>query len=143
MPRLFVESDAPEPLPIQFHTDPRDLLALLSFGVAAPFGSMHPLTQLVRHLTMECQLDLAPLLTFYDREVADAVDAANLAAAWQPATPLRDCVAAARAAIAADERAGALLAGFESIPALLADLERMAQWAADRGARIRLSFSLT
>ena len=104
---------------------------------------MHPLTQLVRHLTQERQINLAPLLTFYDREVADAVDAANLAAAWQPAAPLRDCIAAVRAAMAGDDRAAALLAGFERIPALLTDLEQMAQWAADRGARIRLSFSLT
>ena len=143
MPRLFVESDADQPGPFAFAGDTTDLLALLSFGVAQPFGSQHPLTLLVGRLKTGQGLDLTPLLTFYDREVEEPLDAANLEAAWQDAAALRDCVAAVRRAIAADPEAAGPLAEFPAIPDLLAQLERMAAWAAARGARIRVTFSLT
>ncbi len=142
MPHLFVESDAAEPGPFRFTRDAEDLLALLSFGVAEPFGSMHPLTQLVRRLRRERGLDLTPLLTFYDRNVEDAADAANLEAAWQDAAALRECVVAVRAALADDAEAVPLTADFPAIPPLLGELEGMAAWAAEREARIRISFSL-
>ena len=70
----------------------------------------------------------------------DAEDAAKLDAAWQPAADLRDCVAAARAAIADDAALAALAATEPDLPALLAELEAMA--AAAGAGRIRLSFRL-
>ena len=143
MPRLFVESDASEPGPFRFRRDPRDLLALLSFGVAEPFGSMHVLTQLVRRLRIDRRLDVQPLLTFYDRDVSDEQDAVNLEAAWQEPGALVECIAGVRAAIAADPEAATLMADFPAIPALLQELEAMARWAAERSARIRITFSLT
>ena len=127
---------------LSFTGDASDLLALLSFGVAEPFGSQHPLTQLIRRLKRLHGLDVGPLLTFYDRDVDDAVDAANLAAAWQDAASLRDCVGAVRAALTDDAEAMPLLEGFEAIPDLLDQLEQMSAQAAADGARIRVSFSL-
>ena len=142
MSTLFVETDHEAAAALRFDGDASDLLALLSFGVAEPFGSQHPLTQLVRRLKREHGLDVGPLLTFYDRDVDDAVDAANLEAAWQDAALLRDCVGAVRAALAGDAAATALLAGFEAIPDLLRQLEQMSAQAAVDKARIRVSFSL-
>ena len=106
MPALFVETDPAAPDGPRFSTDPRPLLALISFGVAEPFGTQHPLTEVIRGLKRGHGIDVGPLLTFYDRDVEDAEDAAKLDAAWQPAAALRDCVAAARAAIAAGRGAG-------------------------------------
>ena len=128
--------------PLAFTRDPAPLLGLMAFGVAEPFGSQHPLTILVRRLKREHGLDVAPLLSYYDRDVRDAEDREKLAAAWQDAAPLRACVAAVRAAIAADPEAPALLAGFETIPDLLAELEALSETAARGGGRIRLSFTL-
>ena len=138
MPALYVECD---PGGVQtFHNDPRDLLALISFGAAEPFGSQHPLTELVRRLRNQHLVDVRPLLTFYDRDVEDDVDAVNLEAAWQPAKRLGQCVRAVRAAIAADDQAPALLTEYPAVPELLAELEAL---ATDAGAaRIRISFSL-
>ncbi len=142
MPSLFVESDANERGPFVFRQDPTDLLALLSFGLAEPFGSQHALTELVRRLKRVHGIDPTPLLTFYDRDVEDAVDQANLDAAWQNAVGLRDCLRAVRRAIAADPEAERYLAGFPAVPDLLLELERMAEWTAARTARIRISFSM-
>lgn len=141
MPRLIVESDAPAASDFRFQHDTTDLLALLSFGSAARFGAAHPLAQLVRRLT-ERGLSLEPLLTFYDRNVEDAVDAANLAAAWQEPVPLRDCAAATRAAIAADAATLTLWHDFPLLPSLLAELAGFASVAAGDGARIRMTFVL-
>ncbi len=140
MPALFVETDPATAVAPRFSTDPRPLLALISFGVAEPFGTQHPLTELIRGLKRGHGIDVGPLLTFYDRDVEDAEDAAMLDAAWQPAAALRDCAAAARAAIAADMALAELAAGEPDLPALLADLEAMA--AAVGEGRIRLSFRL-
>ena len=142
MPSLLVESDAADPAPFRFKGDPVDLLALLSFGVAEPFGSHHPLTELVRRLKREHGIDVAPLLTFYDREVEEPLDATNLEAAWQDATALRDCVIAVRSALAKDRDCVALLADFPAIPDLLAQLQSMAAAVAERQGRIRISFRL-
>ncbi len=144
VPRLFVETDedAANATTLRFAREASDLLALLSFGVAEPFGSQHPLTQLVRRLKTVHGLDVGPLLTFYDRDVEDALDAVNLEAAWQEPGALGDCVAAVQAALAGDAEAGRLLAGYEAIPDLLSELGRMAATAAKQEARIRISFSL-
>ncbi len=142
MTRFYVETDPPDPAPPGFRTDPAPLLALLSFGVAEPFGSMHPLTVLVRRLRWAHHLDVSPLLTFYDRHAETAEDRVNLEAAWQDAAPLRDCAASVQRTLGGDAEAPRLLAGFESIPDLLADLGACAGRAVERGARIRLSFAL-
>lgn len=93
-------------------------------------------------LLTERGLSLEPLLTFYDRNVEDAVDAANLAAAWQEPVPLRDCAAATRAAIAADAATLTLWHDFPLLPSLLAELAGFASVAAGDGARIRMTFVL-
>ena len=134
MPRLIVESDAPAAPALSFQHDTTDLLALLSFGSAAAFGAAHPLAQLVRQLQTELGLDLAPLLTFYDRNVEDAVDEANLEAAWQEPAALRDCAAQTRAAITADGGRGALWRDFPLLPSLLEELEAIAAGRAARRA---------
>ena len=90
MPSLFVESDAADPAPFRFKGDPVDLLALLSFGVAEPFGSHHPLTELVRRLKREHGIDVAPLLTFYDREVEEPLGR------YEPGGGLAGCDGVAR-----------------------------------------------
>lgn len=140
MPALFVETDPPSPVPLRFSTDARPLLALLSFGIVEPYGTQHPLTELIRRLKKTHAIDVLPLLTFYDRDTEDAEDEAKLAAAWQPAAALRDCLAAARAAIARDDEAAALVATEATLPQLLVDLETMAATAGD--GQIRISFSL-
>ena len=145
MPSLFVEADPPPPAPLGFSTDPLPLLALISFGLAEPFGTEHPLTELVRRLKHRHAIEILPLLTFYDRDTEDAEDEAKLDAAWQPAAGLRECVAAVRAVLSSDEEMAGLLseAREPALPGLLAELESMAADIVARGGgRVRISFSL-
>ena len=141
MPALFVETDAASPEPLAFSRDPQPLLALISFGMAEPYGTQHPLTELVRRLKKQHGIDVEPLLTFYDRETKDAEDEEKLSAAWQPGTQLRDCLSSPRAALASDSDTASLADTEPSLPLLLAELEAMADGAAE--GRIRISFSLS
>ena len=143
MPQLIVESDADQAGPFTFSVESSDLLALLSFGYAEPFGSQHPLTEFVRHLRRDLGIDVAPLATFYDHDANDAEDAANLAAAWQEPAPLAGSAAAAHAALVDDRSNEALRTDFPNLPTLLTELTAMAAWASEHGARIRLSFTLS
>ena len=140
MPALFVETDPTGPEPPRFSTDPQPLLALISFGIAEPYGTQHPLTELVRRLKKEHGIDVEPLLTFYDRDTEDVEDEAKLEAAWQPGARLRGCLRAVRAALASDQQATALAATEPELSGLLSELEAMA--AAAAAGRIRVSFSL-
>ena len=142
MPTLYVESDATEPGPFRLQDDGEALLALISFGVAEPLGGQHPLTEFVRRLKREHKVDVAALLTFYDRKVEDAEDESRLEAAWQPAAGLRDCLDSVAAALSADSALASYLAETPEVPAQLLQLRGMAAWAAARGARIRISFLL-
>lgn len=143
MSRLFVESDAAEAGPFTFSGDSGELLALLSFGIAEPHGSQHALTEFVRALQRDHGVDVTALLTFYDRDVEDAIDEANLEAAWQDAAALHDCLVAVHEALSANARLRGYLTPFPSIPRGLEELQAMAAWAAQREARIRISFSLS
>ena len=147
MPSLFVDADPPSPVPLRFSTDPQPLLALLSFGLAEPFETQHPLTVLIRRMKQDHEIDVLPLLTFYDRDTEDAEDEAKLRSAWQPARGLRDCVAAVRVVLSRDAVSAALVseAGVPSLPQLLAELESMASSTLTRsagGGQVRISFSL-
>jgi hypothetical protein len=147
VPHVIVESDASQPERdpsdlFSFSVETIDLLALLSFGYAEPFGSQHQLTRFVRRLRQKHSIDITPLMTFYDRDVTDAEDLANLDAAWQPAAALSTTLQATLTALGDDRETAALLDGFDQLHTLLPELSAMADWAAAREARIRLSFSM-
>lgn len=140
---LIVEIDNPVEDVLQFKSDPTDLLAFMSFAVAEPLGSQHPLTNLARRLKKNFDINLTPLLTFYDNDIEDDIDAKNLEAAWQDATALSVCITETKTALEKDEKSTSLLAGFDKLPQLLDELAEMANIAVQRKGRIRISFRLT
>ena len=143
MSRLFVETD-PEVTPEHAFGGPTDVLvAFLSFGFAARYGAQHDLTKLSLLLRGEYEVDLAPLLTFADRNVEVEADQRELDRVWQDAAPLAATIDAVVAVLEAhDERVDALVAGTPDLLPLLRDLGGISRSAADRGARIRLTFEL-
>ncbi|PZC49316.1 MAG: hypothetical protein DK306_000784 [Chloroflexi bacterium] len=141
MPALFVETEPPSPTPLRFSIDPQPLLALLSFGIAEPYGTQHPLTELIRRFKTGHGIDVGPLLTFYDRDTEDAEDVAKLAAAWQSAAALGECVGAMRRALREDNETAGFASVEPTLPQLLEELEAMAAGAGT--GRIQISFSLT
>jgi len=91
----------------------------------------------------EFKIDLRPLLTFADRQVEEPIDERELERAWQEAAPLAECCR--KVVDALDSGHGQLrdlTAGFPALRDRIDELARMAQWAAERGARVRLTFEL-
>ena len=143
MSRLYFETDAGEPCPIAFGGPTDPLVAFLSFAFAARYGAQHELTKLAMLLRGERKIDLAPLLTFADRDVEVDADRRELERVWQDAAPLAATVDAVVAALeSGDERIDALLAETPGVLPRLRDLGAMARWTADRNARARLTFAL-
>lgn len=143
MPTLYFETDAAEPCPIAFGGPTDVLVYFLSLAFSTRYGSQHDLSKLALLLRGERKIDLGPLLTFADRDVEVEADARELERVWQDAAPLAATLAQVNDALAAgDARIDELVAGSPGLRERLADLQRIAGWAAERGARVRLSYEL-
>ena len=149
MSRLFFETDAAEPCPIEFGGPSGVLVFFISLAFATRYGSLHPLSQLSLLLRGERKVNMTPLTTFADRNVEVEADRVELERVWQDAAPLAATLRAVTEALASptgrpadDARFAELTADFPDLRDRLADLLRMAEWAAERGARARLSFEL-
>jgi hypothetical protein len=143
MPRFYFETDAPEPCPIAFGGDAGVLVYFLSLAFSTRYGSQHDLSKLALLLRGEYKIDLDPLTTFADRDVEVEADERELARAWQDAPPLAATLRRAIEVIdSGDERVDALIAGTPDLAPRLRDLLRMVEWAAERGARVRMTFEL-
>ena len=143
MSRLFFETDAAEPCPIEFGGPSGVLVFFISLAFATRYGSLHPLSQLSLLLRGERKINMTPLTTFADRNIEEEADRVEFERVWQDAAPLAENLRAVTAALASDDaRIAELTAGEPDLRARLDDLLRMAEWAAGRGARVRLSFEL-
>src|SRR6185295_13947700 len=143
MTELFFETDSAEPCPIAFGGASAVLVHFLSLAFSTRYGSLHPLSQLALLLRRELKIDLGPLTTFADRNVEEEADAIELERVWQGAAPLAASIERVVAALGVgDDRIATLTEDFPDLRDRLADLQRMAAWAAERGARVRMSFEL-
>jgi hypothetical protein len=142
MPVLHVEVDPPGEAPA-FGGDTAPLVYFLSFAFAARYGAQHELTKAALLMRGGAyKIDLKPLLTFADRDAEEPLDERELERAWQDAAPLAECCRSVVAAIDADESIRELLADFPTLRDRIDELGRIAASAAERGAKIRLTFEL-
>ena len=140
---LYFETDAPAPCPIEFGGPSDVLVFFLSLAFSTRYGALHPLSQLSLLLRGEYKINMTPLTTFADRDVEVEADRVELERVWQDAPPLAENLRAVTAALASgDDRIAELTADAPGLRERLADLQRMAEWAAERGARVRLTFEL-
>ncbi|MEK7693259.1 MAG: hypothetical protein AAB349_03630, partial [Chloroflexota bacterium] len=143
VPRFFFETDAAEPCPIDLGGPGDVLVYFLSLAFSTRYGSLHPLSQLALLLRGEMKINLGPLTTFADRDVEVEADQVELDRVWQDAAPLLETLRSVTAALASgDERIALLTEDAPDLAARLGDLLRMAEWAAERGARVRMTFEL-
>ena len=143
MSRFYFETDAADPCPIAFAGADDVLVYFLSLAFSTRYGSLHPLSQLALLLRGELKIDLTPLTTFADRNVEEEADQVELDRVWQAAAPLATTLAAVTAALASgDGRIAQLTEDAPDLLARLEDLQRMVEWAAERGARVRMTFEL-
>ena len=142
--RFLVEIDAAEPCPLDFEGDPDIVLFFASWAYTVQFGGMHQLAQAALHLQRKHKVNLRPLLRYADRQVDDAADERELERCWQPAAELAACCRAILAALeTSDEKLEGFVEGYPTLAPRLRELASICEWAAERGARTRLSFDLS
>ena len=139
---LIVETSCDEECPHDFFGDSADIVYFISFAHAERYGAGHPLAQAAAILKRQLHIDLSPLLTFADARPESADEERALETMWQDASPLAE--SARRVARAIEETAGLrdLTAQLSELPDRLRELARMADWAAERGAQVRLTYVL-
>ena len=81
-----------------------------------------------------------PLLTFADARTESAAEEQALETMWQDPAPLAECARRVAQEIEASEQLRELSADFPELPDRLRELATMADWAAERGAKIRLTY---
>lgn len=140
---LIVELDPAGAAPVAFASDTAPLVYFLSFAFAARYGSQHELTKAALLLRGgEHKLDLKPLLTFADRNAEEPLDKRELERAWQDAGLLAECCRGVVAAIDSDAAIREQLVDFPTLRDLLGEVGRVAADAAERGQRVRLTYSM-
>jgi hypothetical protein len=143
VPRIVLDFDPPQPEAPAFTADTADLVYFLSWAYSARLGGTHELAVAATILRAEFKIDLAPLLTFADRNVEVPEDEETLERSWQDAGPLAECCGRVAEALGSDEKRLAELR--DDYPALRENIEelgRIADWAAQRDARIRVTYEL-
>ncbi len=143
MPSLHVDLDPPAEAPVAFAGDSAPLVYFLSFAFAARYGAQHELTKAALLLRGgDHKIDLKPLLTFADRDAEEPLDKRELERAWQDAAPLAECCRLVVAAIDADAAIREQLVAFPTLRERIDDLARIAASAAERGQRVRLTYTM-
>ena len=143
MPHIVLDFDPPQPEAPELAADTADLVYFLSWAFSTRYGANHELSLAALILRGEFKIDLLPLLTFADREVEDAADAEALERAWQDAAPLGECCQRVAVALASGEKRLADIAHeYPRLRGAIEELGRIAGWAAERGARIRVTYVL-
>jgi len=138
---LIIETAAAESHP-GFTGPNEDLLAFLTFGASERYGAMHPLSGVANLLRRRHGVNLLPIFHFGDAVPEDEEDDRNLEALWQDAAPLAESCTAAIEKLRAEPRLQQLSAGFPELVPRLDDLRRIAEWAAEHGARVRITYRL-
>ena len=136
---LIVETTAEEECPLEFFGDSADIVYFISFAHSERYGSSHPLSKAARTLK-RLRINLVPLLTFADARTESAAEEQALETMWQDPAPLAECARRVAQEIEASEQLRELSADFPELPDRLRELASMADWAAERGAKIRLTY---
>jgi len=137
---LIVETTAAEDCPIKFLGDSADIVYFISFVHAERYGADHPLAKAAAILKRRLRLHLSPLLTFADARADSEEEKRTLETMWQDAAPLAESARRVACAIKATPELRELTADFPELPDRLQELAEMARWAAERGARLRLTY---
>jgi len=143
MPRIILDFGPAQPDVPAFTSDTADLVYFLSWAFSARYGANHEMSVVSLILRGEFKINLAPLLTFADREVEEPADEEALERAWQDAAPLAECCEKVVQALGSGEkRLAALHDEYPGLSQNIEELGRSAAWAAGRGARIRVTYLL-
>lgn len=139
---LIVELDPPLPCPLGFEGDTASLVYFMSFAVAERYGALHELAQAASFLRRQLKIDLSPLLRFTSAQPESPQDVEELEAIWQDPEPLARCCEEVAAALELHPRLQPLVAPYPHLGQRLRELAAICRWAAERRAKVRLTYLL-
>ncbi len=137
---LIVETTADEPCPVDFLGDTSDIVYFISMAHTERYGADHPLAKAAAVLKRQLRVNMAPLLRFADARTDNAAEEQMLDTLWQGAQPLADASRSVAEAIEGTPALRDLTSSFPELPARLKELAEIADWAAGRDARVRLTY---
>jgi hypothetical protein len=137
---LIVETTADELCPVEFLGDTSDIVYFISMAHTERYGADHPLAKAAAILKRRMRLNLGPLLKFADARTDDATEEAMLERLWQEGGPLAESARSVAEAIKGTPQLTELTATFPELPERLRELSDIAAWAAERGAKVRLTY---
>ena len=137
---LIVETSTDEDCPLEFLGDSADIVYFISFAHSQRYGSDHPLARAAAILKHRLKVDLSPLLKFADARTESEDEERALQSMWQDAAPLSQSARIVAQAIEGTPEVSELTADFPELPSRLRELAEMAEWAAQRGGQIRLTY---
>ncbi len=137
---LIIETTDDEDCPIDFLGDTADIVYFISFAHSERYGADHPLGKAASILKRQLRVNLAPLLNFADARTDNAQEERLLETLWQEAPPLAQAARDAADAIEGTPQLRELTADFPELPQRLRELAEIAGWAAERGAKVRLTY---
>ena len=137
---LIVETTAKEACPVDFLGDSADIVYFISMAHTERYGADHPLAKAASILKRRLRVNMAPLLNFADARTDDAGEEQMLESLWQDAEPLAQSALSVAEAIESTPELHELTSAFPELPDRLKELSAIAQWAAERGAKVRLTY---
>ncbi len=137
---LILETTAGEEPPIDFMGDTSDIVYFISFAHAERYGTDHPLAKAAAILKRQRRINLSPLLNFADARTENEDEERLLEHLWQDAKPVAEAAREVAAAIEGTPELRELTEGFPELPDRLKELAEIADWAAARGAQVRLTY---
>lgn len=136
---LIVETTAGDP-PIDFLGDTAGLVYFMSMAHSERYGAAHPLARAAGIIKRRLRVSLAPLMTFADARAESSEEERLLESLWQEPAPLAESARRAAEAIESSDELRGLTEGFPELPDRLYELAQMAEWAAENGAKVRLTY---
>jgi hypothetical protein len=112
----------------------------MSFAHMERYGADHALARAASIIKRQLRINISPILSFGDARADDPEEERALAALWQDAAPLAHCCRQVVEAIRIEPKLQELTKGFPELTERLQELAEMAQWAAERGEKVRLTY---
>ncbi len=138
---LIFETKAGDP-PVEFLGDSSDIVYFISMAHSERYGADHPLAKASSVIKRRLRVPMGPLLNFGDAAAENAVEEELLERLWQDGADLAESARSVAAAIESDEELQEMTSALPELPERLRELAAMADWAAEQGAQVRLTFVL-
>jgi hypothetical protein len=138
---LIVETTAGDP-PVEFLGDSSDIVYFISMAHSERYGADHPLAKASSIIKRRLRIPIGALLNYGDAATENAAEEEMLERLWQDPAPLAAAARQVAGAIEDDDELAELTSAMPELPDRLRELAEMADWAAARDARIRLTFVL-